>query len=554
MLRFWTIALVSAALTLTACARREALPAAPVMSPEAVAAADAVDYAWPRANPFVADSPYGLPHGDSAQTDASPRPGPVDVSRALLPAEIRSTFVGPGAIIGFLSGRYRNGGRVLWVNGVNGLYKLDAETYEVLQVLPREGAETYTEEWALDLIARLDADNGQGAMRTGGEVMMPLTSLSGVYIAIGANNWLYAAANDGSITAYGDAIEGDPASPIEVKARFTPPAGLTGPMVGMNITYDGWLIVASERGDVVAVSMDLQQYRTVRLRHADTEDVSSENAGMGWVRNSFAVDDQGGIYIVSRNHMHKVVWNGDQLSVDEADGAWSEPYRNGGGNGSGATPTLMGYGPDEDRLVVITDGDAVMNLTLFWRDDIPEGWEQLENAPSPRIAGLAPATMGDTSLTAVQSEQSVAVAGYGALVVNNTPRNPPAILPEQHRIGILSGPLGSNPRFQPFGVQRFQWDPESRTLYTAWENTEVSSPNAVPWISTGSNQVYTIGARDNQWTLEALDWTTGESTFHWVIGGQAFNSTFAPVVVDDQGRIFYGTAFWRVRIEPQAAQ
>lgn len=527
------------------------LPAAPIMTAEAVAAADADGYALPPHNPFAAESPYAIPHGDSAQSDASATAGPIDVSRSLLPEEIRSTFVGPGAIIAYLSARYPNGHRILWVNAVNGLFKLDAETYEIMQQLPTPQAQTYTREWADAALARFNADNGEGALRTAADVMMALADLSGVYVVVGANNWLYVGGKDGSITAYGDAVENDPASPIVVKARFTPPADLSGPMVGMNVTYDGWLVMASEQGQVVAVSMNLADYRLARLRHADTENVSAEGPGMGWIRNSFAVDDTGGIYIVSRNHMHKVVWTGDRLSTDEADGAWSEPYRNGGGHGSGATPTLMGFGPTEDHLVVITDGDERMNLTLFWRDDVPADWEQLPDAPSRRIAGLAPATMGNPELTAIQSEQSVAVAGYGALVVNNTPRNPPLVLPAMHRIGILSGPLGSNPRFQPHGAQRFQWDPQSRTLFTAWENAEVSSPNCVPWISVGSRQVYIIGARDNQWTLEAIDWTTGRSTFHWRIGDQAYNSSFAPVVVDDDGRIFYGTTFGRVRLEPQ---
>ncbi|MDX2277062.1 MAG: hypothetical protein NW206_16570 [Hyphomonadaceae bacterium] len=553
-LRLWAAAAaLMGSLTVTGCSQSaELLPAAPIMSAEALAAADARSYATPPRNPFAADSPYAIPHGDSAQSDMTTVAGPVDVSRALLPEEIRSTFVGPGAIIGYLSGRYPDGRRILWVNAVNGVFKLDAESYEILQHIPSPHAQTYTREWADAAIASFNADNGGAALRKAGEVMMALSDLSGVYIVIGANNWLYVGGKDGSITAYGDEVENDPASPIVVKARFSPPDELQGPMVGMNVTYDGWLVMTSEQGQIVAVSMDLTQHRLARLRHSDTEDVSAPSPGMGWIRNSLAIDDSGGIYIASRNHMHKVVWTGDRLSTDETDGAWSEPYRNGGGSGSGSTPTLMGFGPNEDHLVVITDGDERMNLTVFWRDGIPDDWEQLPNAPSRRIAGIAPATMGNPELTAVQSEQSVAVAGYGAFVVNNTPRNPPMVLPAAHRIGLLSGPLGSNPEFQPFGVQRFQWDPQTRTLYTAWENAEVSSPNCVPWISTGSNQVYFIGARDNQWTLESVDWTTGRSTFHWTIGDQAYNSSFAPVVVDDLGRIFYGTTFGRVRIEPRA--
>ena len=42
---------------------------------------------------------------------------------------------------------------------------------------------------------------------------------------------------------------------------------------------------------------------------------------------------------------------------DEADGAWSFPYRNGAHNGSGTTPSLMGFGPDEDHFLVFGAGD-----------------------------------------------------------------------------------------------------------------------------------------------------------------------------------------------------
>ena len=112
------------------------------------------------------------------------------------------------------------------------------------------------------------------------------------------------------------------------------------------------------------------------------------------MRKSLCVDEDGGIYVPSVDHLHKVVWTGQRLSTDEADGAWSAPYRNGGGWGSGTTPSLMGFGPDEDRFVVIGDGDEVVNITLFWRDDIPDDWEQLPGAPCRRIAGIGPGQHG----------------------------------------------------------------------------------------------------------------------------------------------------------------
>ena len=41
------------------------------------------------------------------------------------------------------------------------------------------------------------------------------------------------------------------------------------------------------------------------------------------------------------------------------------------GYGTGSTPTLMGFGDDEDKLVVITDGAKRMKIVAFWRDNIP---------------------------------------------------------------------------------------------------------------------------------------------------------------------------------------
>ena len=116
---------------------------------------------------------------------------------------------------------------------------------------------------------------------------------------------------------------------------------------------------------------------------------------------------------------------------------------------------------------------------------------------------------------------------------------------------MLIGPLGSNPEFQPYGVQKFQWNPDTRRLEQAWVNETISSPNGVPWVSTGTGQVYFMGARNDAWTLEAVDWLTGEPTFHWVLPGQKYNNQFSGPTIDEKGRIFVGTIFGRMRINAQ---
>ncbi|HCS29062.1 MAG TPA: hypothetical protein DIW43_16515, partial [Spongiibacteraceae bacterium] len=67
-----------------------------------------------------------------------------------------------------------------------------------------------------------------------------------------------------------------------------------------------------------------------------------------------------------------------------------------------------------------------------------------------------------------------------------------------------------------------------------------------------SNRIYLIGARDNQWTLEAIDLDTGRPDFHYVIGGQRYNVLFAGTLLDEDGRVHYGTPWGRVRLSPVA--
>ena len=506
----------------------------------------------PPRNPFLADSSYPLGHGDSAQQDALAVRGPDDPGPAFAESEIQYAPVGPAQFGAYTSSPYADGRRVIWSNGLDRIVKIDFETFEVLATHWIPGARRWTEAEADASIARFDKSNeGLVAIWQAFQDASKLRDLSSVYTVLDVDNTYYIADKSGSITAYGDADPMDPASPIVEKGTFQLPEPVTGLTVGMNMTFDGWLIVPTEHGYLVAVSRDFAEHRMVRLRHAEgAEEKATRPTGYGWVRNGVAIDDEGGLYIASQEDMHKVVWDGDQLSTDPTAGAWTARYSNGWGHGSGATPSLMGFG-EEDRFVVITDGESLMNVVLFWRGAIPEEWEKLPNAPDRRIAGMLPANMGNPELREIQSEQSVVVAGYGALVVNNVPRAVPWYLPSQAETLLISY-LGSEPRHQPFGVQKFEWDPVARSLRNAWVNHEVSSPSCVPIVSYPSDRVYLIGARSDRWTLEALEWSDGRTAFHTIIGGQRYNPLFSGTQIDEAGRIHYGTPWGRVRLAPGA--
>ncbi len=504
----------------------------------------------PPRNPFLADSSYPIGHGDSAQQDALAVPGPSDPGAALDPSAIQYAHVGPAHFGAYTSSPYPDGRRVIWSNGLDRIVKIDFESFEVLATYWVPGARRWTEAEADASIAGFDASNaGLFALWRAFRDASKLRDLSSVYTVLDVDNTYYIADKAGSITAYADADPTDPTSPIVERAVFQLPAEVSGLTVGMNMTFDGWLIVPTEHGYVVAISRDLKEHRVIRLLHSEgAEEKATRPTGYGWVRNGVAIDEGGGLYIASQEHMHELVWTGDRLSTDPADGAWTAPYLNGWGHGTGATPSLMGFG-EEDRFVVITDGQPLMNVVLFWRDRIPDDWERLPQAPDRRVAGMLPVNMGDSELEEIQSEQSVVVAGYGALVVNNVGRNQPWYLPSQASMLLISY-LGSAPRYQPYGVQKFEWDPTTRVLREAWVNREVSSPSCVPVVSYPSDRVYLIGARENRWTLEALEWRDGRSAFHSVIGGQRFNPLFSGTEIDEAGRVHYGTPWGRVRLAP----
>ncbi|MCD9624677.1 hypothetical protein [Rhabdothermincola salaria] len=512
----------------------------------------------PPVNPFLADSVVPIGHFDSAQTDSMTVAGPTGPTATLSPDELTYTHLGPAHFGLAISPTYPDGRRVIWSNGGDRISKLDAETLEVLAELPLPDKEPVTSEMADAHIAELDGLEGRALADAGiGLAAQYLTGLSGVYYLLDRDNTLFVGGAE-SILAYRDVDPDDPASPIELAATFARPAEVTGSFAGANLTFDGHLVMITDEGWIVVAARDFSSHQAVRLPGGEAAPAHNEQMGAegrragqaDWVRNSVAVDDDGGIYALSLDHAHKVVWDGSSLSTDPADGAWTAPYRNGSGNGSGATPSLMGFGPDADRFVVFTDGEDVMNVVLMWRDEIPAGWTPPEGAPSERIAGQVRADIGDPTRTAVQTEQSVVVGGYGALVVNNDPSSIPDGFPPA-ATRILAGYAGADPDFTPKGLQKLAWDPTADRLDTAWVNREVSSANAVPLVSTGSDTLYTVGARDGAWTLEGLDWSTGESVFHWVTGSNRYNTLFSGLNLDEQGRVMHTTAFGIVRYEPR---
>lgn len=506
-------------------------------------------------NPYLADSGVPIGHIDSAQSTSTPIAGPTGPSGALGPDDLTYQHLGPGHFGIAISPEYPDGGRVIWSNGGDRISKLDAGSLDVLAELALPGRTLQTPEQADAELEVLDREHGE--LLADAAVTLASTylqGLAGVYYALDADNILYVGGAT-SVIAYGDDGR-DRSSPVTVVREWVKPPDVGGNFVGVNMTFDGRLVLVTDEGWIVAVTRDFTAYDAIQIPGA--EDAAAHNAEVraagarpgaaDFVRNSIAVDRDGGIYVASYDHMHKVVWDGDALSNDPRGGAWSSPYLDGTGNGTGATPALMGFGSD-DRLVVITDGEPLMHVVAFWRDGVPKGWKRLPGVPSRRIAGQLPADMGDPGLRAIQTEQSVVVGGNGALVVNNDPASIPPGFPAVG-VRVLAGYAATDPAFTPHGLQKFEWDRRRRELREAWANRRLTSANAVPVVSLGSDVVYTVGVRDGAWAVEGVDWGTGRTQFHWVTGSARYNTGFSGMNLDQDGRIVHTTPFGIVRYDP----
>ena len=331
--------------------------------------------------------------------------------------------------------------------------------------------------------------------------------------------------------------DNDPKKPIRlVKAKNVtedlPPdlAKSVSRILGINMTYDGH-IVAAAPGAIFLLDRDLNVKGTITFPGEAVD-------------NGVAVDEKG-IYVVTSVRMLKLVWTGTKLSYDEADGGWQSEYNTMNAEesaaagalsrGSGTTPTLMGFGNDPDKLVVISDADKNgANLVAFWRDQIPAGFKQKPGTKSARIADQIRIDFSKLTL-----EVSPQVLGYGVTVINSTYPKPAGDIWGNAMTAGLTRPA-------PLGMQKLTWNPETDAFVKSWTNKEVDNTDLmVPVISAKTGMIYAAHKVNGDYQYVGLDWRTGEVKARWLFPDDsrvwnAFGST--PTLLED-GDLLLGGFF-----------
>jgi hypothetical protein len=304
--------------------------------------------------------------------------------------------------------------------------------------------------------------------------------------------------------------------------------------MGFAMTYDGYLAVAMP--GIIAV-MD--------RGFGGMEYILLEGEA---VDNSISVDDRGGIYIVTSVYMRKVVWDGQKLSDQEADGAWKTEYDYvpnpaALSRGAGNTPTLLGFGPDEDKLVVLADAGDPIKIAAFWRDEIPPDFEQKPGTKSRRIADQlalrikVPATI----------EWSPHVYGNGIMMIASAFPDP--VMQDNGKLAFFESVLTSGvTREAPIGAEKWSWDAQTRSLQSDW-TVDYPLQSALHPVSAASNTVTLAQLRDGVYSLFHVNWDTGEEVGKVILGtSPIFNTGGGFIVPLSENETYITGVFGPVKI------
>lgn len=330
----------------------------------------------------------------------------------------------------------------------------------------------------------------------------------------------------------------------------------TDTVFGLSMSFNGYLVVNTLGGRIVSIDRNTLQVVDV-YRASGADEVFT---------NSFATSEEcdgGALYVASNTTMYRLVVDANgRIHDDPARGAWRARYDRGTRlplgkitDGTGATPTLMGFGPGEDKLVVITDGARRMRLVAFWRDQPPPGWTPPDGVPDARIAGQVEVDMGPGA-DVVQSEQSVVVYGTHAFVINNvpSPQARPYLAPGAYYRGLMMGAT----RAPPAGAAMYRWDARQRRWSHLWSRPELGMLATVPMISGGSRMVIVNGiegGRLGRLMHLGLDLDSGQTVMSIDSGlDPIFNGSFTGIKCASDGALWYTTMFGLLRMNVQAME
>ena len=301
-----------------------------------------------------------------------------------------------------------------------------------------------------------------------------------------------------------------------------------------NLNYNGEIVWYSEEDKVNniayagVIDQNFKMLDTLVFNRLPNERIN---------HNSISVDENNTFYIVTSHRLIAFDWDGEELVI-----GWEALYDfvNDGptGNfayGSGTTPTLIGWGTGNDKLVVVADGHANNNLVAFWRE-LPEGWTGIAGMPL-HFADTIPIPNAQSFSNLFQSiENSPTAYGY------------------EIAFAQFNGFLGygcDNVK----GVSKFRWDEVSDNFELEWTNDTINM-NGVLTYSSGSNLLYGTGKEvDCNYYYYGLNWDDGSTDLKLLLGPEQdfpddpFYDQGVNHIIDEDGSIYFSGSRSLIKLE-----
>jgi hypothetical protein len=506
----------------TAVAQVPGLPVVPIPDPErssvpqfegATAVPNPVNGgpAAPR-NPFMAPNPRNNIHDDPYMSDTYRLSGPLGDG-----AE-PSTYFPPGHECGSIT--FDSQGRIVTVCvGLEGpiLVLLDAHSLQTLAAMP--------------LPLRNVSPGGN-----------PFTDFSGGgYFYLDQRDRAVIPTNDRHILVV--SITNGPGFQVDADYDLSGRIPQGEGIVSVLPDWHGLLWFVTRQGMVGTIDRGSGAVKTMRL------------SGEG-ISNSFAVDEAGGVYIVS----DKALYRFDAGSNGGPQVSWRVVYPNSGIHkpgqsdaGSGTTPTLMG-----ERWVAITDNADPMDVIVYRRAKVlpkPKKKRRHHAVASKRKKARRKAKQ--RTVCSAQAFARGASATDNSLIGTNRSLVAENNYGYQVSVADLSGGESSPgltridvvkkkpKKGKKAGKGKRRKRPAKFRCRTVWTSAE-RAPSVVPKLSLANGLVYTYTRPERSdaidaWYLTALDFRTGRTVYRRLAGtGFGFNNNYAPVTLGPDGTAYVG--------------
>lgn len=234
--------------------------------------------------------------------------------------------------------------------------------------------------------------------------------------------------------------------------------------------------------------------------------------------NSHAVDEDGGVYVVSTQAMYR--FDPDEDGNPQV--TWREPYDAGThvkegqvDIGSGTTPTLMG----SDYVTITDNGQPRMHVLVYRR---------ARDVTSPRLACAQPVFRPGSA-----SNENSLIATDRSIIVENNFGYKDAQKDTTH--GRTTKP----------GIARVDVD-EDGNCHTVWTNETISIPSLITKMSVANGMIYTYTkprgpATTDPWYFTAVDFESGAVVYSRLAGtGVLYNNHYAGAYLGPNGVLYVG--------------